>query len=78
MAGGQIRALIDNTFVVSLALEQNGRPGEFHEAARGGARMSIDITSAMVAAGAVYLHFAYSRPDDPGGIVLKEISIQRP
>lgn len=78
MAGCQIRALIDNTFVVSMALEQNGRPGEFHEVTRGGARMSIDITSAMIAAGAVYLHFAYSRPDDPGGIVLKEISIQRP
>jgi hypothetical protein len=78
MAGCQIRALVDNTFVVSLALERNGKPGQFREAVRGAARMSIGITPAMIAAGAVYLKFEYSRPGDPGGIVVKEISIRQP
>lgn len=78
MSGCQIRALVDNTFVVSMALERNGKPGQFHEAARSAARMSIDITPAMIASGAVYLKFEYSRPGDPGGIVVKEVSIRQP
>lgn len=76
--GSQIRALVDNTFIASMAFEQDGRPGEFREVARGGGKMGLDIISAMVAAGTVYLKFEYSRPDDPGGIVVKEISIRRP
>jgi hypothetical protein len=78
MAGCQLRATIDNTFVASVAPEQNGKPGEYHEAARGGGHLSIDITPAMIQAGAVYLRLEYSRPTDPGGIVVKEISIQQP
>lgn len=78
MAGCQIRALVDNTFVASIALERNGQPGPFHESVRSAARMSIDITQAMIAAGALYLKFEYSRPNDPGGIVVKEVSIRQP
>ena len=40
--------------------------------------MALDITSDMMAAGTVYLKLEYSRPDDPGGIVIQEISIRRP
>lgn len=76
--GSQIRALVDNTFVVSMAYEEGNRPGPFREVARGGGKMALDITSAMVEEGTVYLKFEYSRPDDPGGIVIKEISIRRP
>lgn len=76
--GAQIRALVDNTFVVSMAYEQDGQPGEFREVARGAAKMALDVTSPMMDAGVVYLKFEYSRPEDPGGIVIKEISIRRP
>jgi hypothetical protein len=77
-AGAQLCARIDNVFVVGLAVEQNGKPGPFREAARGATKMAIDITSDMIAAGAVYLKFQYANPNQPGGIVIKEISIQRP
>jgi len=78
MGGSQICALIHNTFLVTMALEENGKPGAFREAARGASSMMLDITSAMIAAGAVYLKFQFPRPQDPGGIVIEEISIRRP
>lgn len=68
---------MDNTFIVGMACEEEGRPGEFREVIRGAGKMALGMTPAMIEAGVVYLKFECCRPADPGGIVIEEIGIKR-
>ncbi len=67
-----------NTFIAGMAHEGEGQPGEFREVTPGAGKTPLDITPATIEAAVVYLKFEYSRPADPGGIVIKEIGIRRP
>ena len=79
-------------YVVSLAPQQDGKPGRFRDVAVARDKyrqdeleqfgnmddVRVPISRAMIAAGGCYVKLTIGEPSKPGGVIVRDLSLRRP